>query len=419
MAPHDRDPEIEKRKERAFERILAEALSSGARGADCPDAETLAAFYEHALAPAEVAEWRAHFAGCSRCQQTLAAMAASDPNPLSDREVKRFGELVAAASAAPRARMSRFPWYLDPRALAPFAAAAVFAGALWITVHSPGVGTYDADLHPAVSPSAPLVAENQPAPPPQSVPTQKPAARVAAQSPAQHAAISATPQPAAAAPPSPPAPAANAESAADRGSASAAMQEAAKAAPAAPAPSPQFAQEQSAAEDSTSATAASGSEAAAAPASGGVMGGMTAAPLYSTAPAKAKSLRTQASAASQAQDKNNPQIIWRFGRGGQIERSSDGGATWMAQASPVRAELLAGSAPSDAVCWLVGRAGTILRTIDGASWVAVASPPQAEQNGQPPDFTFVEARDALFAVVGTADGRRFSTSDGGKTWQPQ
>jgi hypothetical protein len=408
MAPNDQDPEIEKRKEQAFERILAEALSSGARGADCPDAETLAAFYEHALAPAEVAEWRAHFAGCSRCQQTLAAMAASDPNPLSDREVKRFGELVAAASAAPRARMSKFPWYLDPRTLAPFAAAAVFAGALWITVHSPGAGTYEADLHPAVSPSAPLVAENQPAPPPQSVPIQKPAARVAAQSPAQYAAISATPQPAAAAPPSPPAPAANAESAADRGFASAA-----------PAPSPQFAQEQSAAEDSTSATAASGSEAAAAPASGGVTGGMKAAPLYSTAPAKAKSLRTQASAASQAQDKNNPQNIWRFGRGGQIERSSDGGATWMAQASPVRAELLAGSAPSDTVCWLVGRAGTILRTIDGASWVVVASPPQAEQNGQPPDLTFVDARDALFAVVGTADGRRFSTSDGGKTWQPQ
>jgi hypothetical protein len=31
----------------------------------------------------------------------------------------------------------------------------------------------------------------------------------------------------------------------------------------------------------------------------------------------------------------------------------------------------------------------------------------------------VEARDALSVVIRTENGRRFSTSDGGKTWQPQ
>ena len=117
--------------------------------------------------------------------------------------------------------------------------------------------------------------------------------------------------------------------------------------------------------------------------------------------------------------KTNPQIIWRFGRRGRIERSSDGGATWTPQSSPVQTDLVAGSVPSETVCWLVGRNGTILRSIDGVNWQLVASPKQAEQYGQPPDWISVDARDAQSAVIGAEDGRHFSTSDAGKTWQPQ
>jgi photosystem II stability/assembly factor-like uncharacterized protein len=67
----------------------------------------------------------------------------------------------------------------------------------------------------------------------------------------------------------------------------------------------------------------------------------------------------------------------------------------------------------------VGRNGAIIRTIDGVHWELVPSPPQAEQNRQPPDWTFVSARDAQSATIGAADGRRFSTTDAGRSWQPQ
>ncbi len=75
-------------------------------------------------------------------------------------------------------------------------------------------------------------------------------------------------------------------------------------------------------------------------------------------------------------------------------------------------ELTAGASPSPAVCWVVGRNGTVLRTIDGRNWTAVNIPEAA-------DLVSVEATDASIAVVTTADGRRYQTSDGGRTWVRQ
>jgi photosystem II stability/assembly factor-like uncharacterized protein len=115
----------------------------------------------------------------------------------------------------------------------------------------------------------------------------------------------------------------------------------------------------------------------------------------------------------------NPQIVWRFGPRGHIERSTDGGNTWTPESSPVQADLLAGSAPSETVCWIVGRSGTILRSTDGLTWQIVPSPKPAEQNFQPPDWISVDAHDAQSAVIRTQDGRGFSTSDAGKTWRPR
>jgi hypothetical protein len=104
---------------------------------------------------------------------------------------------------------------------------------------------------------------------------------------------------------------------------------------------------------------------------------------------------------------------WRLLSEGRIERSSDGGATWEAQNSGVNVELLAGSAPSEAVCWIVGRGGTILKTADGGShWSKVVWPITGEISG-------IYATDAMHAVV--YDGTvgipvRFATNDGGATW---
>jgi hypothetical protein len=444
MASSDQDPEIEKHNAKAFERLLAEALSPpGARTADCPDAETLAAFYERALAPAETAHWRAHFAGCSRCQQALATMAASDPNPLADEEVARLGELVAAASARPvvtaRPRTLKWPWYFDPRTLVPLAAAAVFAGALWLAVRSPRVTSPELAVSPPSSTTEPMIAENKPGIPPSLAPPAPAAARRAMQAPAQNAASAMAPPPGA-----PPASAAIAQSAA-------ASQQAAKetsqsvvvtaAAPAAQAPS---SDEASAREANTAGSAAGG----AAENSSAGAAGAAAEPSPAAKPGPEQPVATTESVVVQpkgahvdalascgslerAQNqlselyvvvaKINPQVVWSFGVSGFIERSIDGGRTWTRQSSPTlySSDFLAGSAPSERVCWLVGNRGAIIRSTDGTTWVRVPSPKQAEQNGQPPDWTFVDARDARSAVIGTKDGRRFSTSDAGKSWQPQ
>jgi hypothetical protein len=105
----------------------------------------------------------------------------------------------------------------------------------------------------------------------------------------------------------------------------------------------------------------------------------------------------------------DPKILWMLTGAGAIEKSEDGGATWKLEYLETHARIIAGSAPSAKICWLVGEAGTILRTSNGAHWKTIKPP---EETG----FLRVDATDALTATVTTLDGRRFSTSDGGKSW---
>jgi hypothetical protein len=102
---------------------------------------------------------------------------------------------------------------------------------------------------------------------------------------------------------------------------------------------------------------------------------------------------------------------WRILPAGAVERSIDGGVTWQAQSTGVSVTLTAGSAPSPSVCWLVGPRGIVLRSTDGSAWERVPFP-------EPIDLASIRASDHLAATVRTADGRAFSTIDGGKTWRP-
>jgi hypothetical protein len=110
---------------------------------------------------------------------------------------------------------------------------------------------------------------------------------------------------------------------------------------------------------------------------------------------------------------SNATVQWRLLSVGRIEQSVDNGITWMPQKSGVKAELLAGSAPSEAVCWIVGRGGTILRTTDGGGhWSKVVSPMGGDVAG-------IQAVDAMTAEIFDAKkSSRFVTHDGGATWQP-
>jgi hypothetical protein len=85
------------------------------------------------------------------------------------------------------------------------------------------------------------------------------------------------------------------------------------------------------------------------------------------------------------------------------------GPMWPAPPSEVAAQVTAGSSPSTAVCWIVGRAGTVLRSTDQRTWQRLTFPVTV-------DLTSVTATDDQSASVVTADGRTFSTVDGGVTW---
>ena len=117
----------------------------------------------------------------------------------------------------------------------------------------------------------------------------------------------------------------------------------------------------------------------------------------------------------------DPKFRWRV-RGATIERSIDAGVNWTVQsvaATPLSfatpnsagapATWTAGSSPSPDVCWIVGRRGMALLSIDGRTW-------QMRRLPLTVDLTAVDAIDAKTAVVTTADGRQFSTSDAGTSW---
>ena len=103
-------------------------------------------------------------------------------------------------------------------------------------------------------------------------------------------------------------------------------------------------------------------------------------------------------------------IRWRIVTSGTVERSIDGGLSWQAQSTGVPATLTAGAAPSTTICWLVGPGGTVVLSTDGRTWQRVAFPETI-------DLTSIRASDGASAAVTTADGRTFTTVDGGKTWR--
>jgi hypothetical protein len=106
----------------------------------------------------------------------------------------------------------------------------------------------------------------------------------------------------------------------------------------------------------------------------------------------------------------DPAVRWRIA-GSTVQHSSDGGATWEAVSIGFPAELTAGVAPAANVCWLVGRNGVVLLTIDGRTWRRIPFPETA-------DLAAVRTVDAggRVATVFAADGRTFVTTDAGSTW---
>src|SRR5215813_13982197 len=90
--------------ERNFEKALGRELrAGGASGLDCPDAETLAAYHERMLSPAEMAAHKSHIAACPHCQDILATLEVTEAIPVQVEENERAlaKSEARAASAVP------------------------------------------------------------------------------------------------------------------------------------------------------------------------------------------------------------------------------------------------------------------------------------------------------------------------------
>lgn len=109
----------------------------------------------------------------------------------------------------------------------------------------------------------------------------------------------------------------------------------------------------------------------------------------------------------------NDAYSWRVGSNGKIEHSTDNSRTWMLQKSGVTTDLTAGSAISGKVCWVVGKAGTVLLTTDrGKHWKQLAAPTKEDLGG-------VNAVDDKRASIWTVShSKSFETNDGGASWSP-
>jgi len=384
-------------------RLLRETVRAGLTpdsSSGCLDTETLAAWSDGTLSRRDRAAAESHAASCGRCQALLAAMVRSTP------------EVPSRSWWRP----SVFGW------LAPLAAAAV-ALVVWINI-------------PATPRQQPAAVETTAAPPASTPPSiarelqQAPSAPSAA-APTADARRDASKKPVEAKlPAAPPAAAAPHREKADERPTTAAtessrsafreaepkvppggLRDSAVPAPAVvpPLPVAQPAPPPAAPADSASTVNTTVSAAPAPPASG--------ARARSASGFSAQALAKAAAPPPILIASPDPRVLWRVlpasaAAGGTVARSIDGGLTWQPQATGFAATLTAGSAPSPTTCWLAGAGGIVLLTTDGRTWQRVPFPETI-------DLTSIRAADAANAEVTAADGRTFTTNDGGRTWRPK
>jgi hypothetical protein len=401
-------------EDKAIGGLLRRTLSRDAGPGDtCPSPDILAAYYERSLAGDERARQELHFSHCGRCREQLAAMARAE-------EKQKF--------------LQEWAWVWDWRWLAP-AAAVLAIVAVWVVRRPVPIGTADR------STNAPMVAMSKPAPElaPEKTPT--PSSSAAASEagtstralPKKHlekrseqiiasenkqVASEAAPLPRESASPSIALAQRGGIILPDNGNASS-TQDALHAAPAGtagPAPvSPPAARQAPPTAEVKAATAESAVSAQEAASSNA-----EAPPVAQIATReKGKMMGKFSTLAKTAEERSGTTLIhtpdaavlWRIAGGGFVERSNNGGAAWQGQLVDPQGQLVAGAAPSTKICWVVGRDGAIFLTKDGKKWREIAPPERV-------DFVGVTARDASSATLTAADGRKFSTANGGQSWEP-
>ena len=388
-----------------LDELLRRAVTADPAGTPagaCLDPETAAAWMEDSLRANERVAAEAHVADCSRCQALLGALARSEPAAAPARSGWRITPMRWLVPAGLTAAVGLAVFLLLPQELTRDAKQVAFQAArseptpgTTAGAPAPPAATIEMDARErAAAPSnvAPATPARKDAKSLARVDElketrQAAAARDAISTRAKDVAQSKPDSAAAAAPsPAPPPPAAPV-----------------MALPAAPPPAVVQAPPPAANET----LAKSNVQNRAGAAAGGVVGGAAGA----RAPADALRYEGLAEAVSITREaiSPDPQSRWRIRPSSNVDRSTDGGRTWTTQDMPVHALLIAASAPTSSACWIVGKAGTVLLTVDGRTWQALAFPVAV-------DLVAVVATTADAATVTTADGRVFVTTDRGKTW---
>ena len=365
-------------------RMTTEATSG------CVDADTLAAWSDGALRARERVVVESHASNCARCQALLAAMARTTPPMPVHRwwRTSTVGWLVPLAAGAaaialliyvPRTRLERSP--VLPRGVAPDASASA------VTAEP---------SRPSTTSTAPANVDDR---------RDESKTTVAAQGRARDDEPRASAAPAGAAPP-----VVQRQEQANLAP-SRALDAAAEGRVAAAPPSATAAPSVA---DLASPIARPEAVPRASPGASPSQVPTPAAAARATTDAAASGVRVQAFAKALAVPTQimspDPNVRWRILTSGSVERSVDGGTTWQTQSTGARATLTAGAAPSPTICWLVGPGGVVVVSIDGRTWQRVAFPESI-------DLTSVRASDGANATVTAADGRTFTTIDGGKTWR--
>lgn len=306
----------------AMDRLLRQAMT---RRPDVPpgaclDAETLAAWTDGALAPAEAAHAESHLSSCTRCQAMLAALVRTSPAPEPE-------------PAPPFWERWRLQWLVP-------AAASAAAVLVWL----------------ATMPGAPQQAST-------GARLEAPDTRALAETPGQEFGEA---------------------SSQERGAASApAVESEQLTAPAAPPPQPATSASADIARLEDSAAARERAEARAVPPDLNATAAAAAPPPPPTPTApqpqavnETATLAFRAAAAIEILSPD-PSVRWRF-RSGLVERTVNAGQTWsVARVVPPTA-LTGGSASDALTCWLVGPAGAVRLAVDGVTFQRVAFPETAD-----------------------------------------
>jgi hypothetical protein len=345
----------------------------------CPGPDILAAYFERSLDRQQSARYELHLSQCARCREGLAAL---------DR---------VGASAAPSQPFSYWAWLWDWRRLAPVAAALIIA-AVWMARRPAPKPTSEPPPLVALSRSR-EVPPTSPEPPARSIPSGIPRVNPATNLTSDFGRAE-----------KPQAGKEKKEAVADldaevskpvsRNAAASVMPGGNAGNVAAPSGAARIASEPSTMEMKGQQTSAA-----------------------ARAPARAAKtdtgLRSQAVTLEAVAHRStgemvatpDPKVLWRIADGGLVERSQDGGVSWQGQLPDAGTQLTAGSAPSENICWFVGPGSVIVLTTNAKDWKRISPPVSA-------DFVAITAEDASTATVTTADGRKFTTGDGGVHWSP-